>query len=82
MYHIGLDPFTLKPVHVPRGREKWIRRAILQNRELRNYDLVNEGLQMAGRTDLIGQGKCWLIPTRPAGGWGMGKRTRGVGMKR
>ncbi|HPS91943.1 MAG TPA: YgiQ family radical SAM protein [Methanothrix sp.] len=74
MYHTGLDPFTLKPVHVPKGREKRIQRAILQYRDPRNYDLVREGLQMAGRTDLIGQGRRCLIPARPAGGWGMERR--------
>ncbi|MDD4651795.1 MAG: DUF3362 domain-containing protein [Methanothrix sp.] len=47
-----------------------------------NYDLVKEGLQMAGRTDLIGQGKRCLIPARPAGGWGMEKRTGSVGKRR
>jgi len=74
MYHTGLDPFTLKPVHVPKGREKRIQRAILQYREPRNYDLVQEGLQMAGRTDLIGAGRRCLIPARPASGWGIEKR--------
>jgi radical SAM superfamily enzyme YgiQ (UPF0313 family) len=81
MYHTGLDPFTLKLVHVPRGREKRIQRAILQYRDPRNYDLVREGLQMAGRSDLIGQGKRCLIPARPASGWGMEKK-RGERRKR
>jgi uncharacterized radical SAM protein YgiQ len=67
MYYTGLDPFTLTPVHVPRGREKRIQRAMLQYRDPRNYDLVKEGLQMAGRQDLIGQGRQCLIT---AGGWG------------
>jgi len=74
MYYTGLDPFTLKPVHVPRGREKRISRAMLQYRDPKNYDLVREGLQIAGRTDLIGEGRRCLIPARPAGGWGMEKR--------
>lgn len=65
MYYTGLDPFTLKPVHVPKGREKRIQRAILHYKEPRNYGLVREGLKMAGRGDLIGDcGKC-LIPARP-----------------
>ena len=46
MYYTGLDPFTLKPVHVPRGREKRIQRAMLQYRDPKNYDLVKEGLRM------------------------------------
>jgi uncharacterized radical SAM protein YgiQ len=74
MYYTGLDPFTLKPVHVPRGREKRISRAMLQYRDPKNYDLVREGLQMAGRADLIGEGRRCLIPARPLGGWGMEKR--------
>lgn len=66
MYHTGLDPFTLKPVHVPKGREKRIQRAILHYRDPRNYSLVREGLELAGREDLIGRcGKC-LIPSGPS----------------
>jgi uncharacterized radical SAM protein YgiQ len=67
MYHTGLDPFTLQPVHVPKGREKRIQRAILQYRDPRNYSLVKEGLKMAGREDLIGDGKKCLISRSAAG---------------
>ncbi len=64
MYYTGLDPFTMKPVHVPKGREKRIQRAILHYRDPKNYGLIREGLIMAGRRDLIGEcGKC-LIPGR------------------
>jgi len=66
MYYTGLDPFTLQPVHVPKGREKRIQRAILQYRDPRNYGLVKEGLKMAGREDLIGDGKKCIVP-RSAG---------------
>ncbi|OYV13348.1 MAG: Radical SAM N-terminal domain-containing protein [Methanosaeta sp. NSM2] len=76
MYYTGLDPFTLKPVHVPKGREKRIQRAMLQYRDPRNYDLVREGLEMAGREDLIGSGRRCLIPARPAVGWGMKREKR------
>ena len=82
MYYTGLDPFTLKPVHVPKGREKRIQRAMLQYREPRNYDLVREGLEMAGREDLIGSGRRCLIPARPAAGWGMKKEKRRDGRER
>ena len=82
MYYTGLDPFTLQPVHVPKGREKKIQRAMLQYREPRNYDLVKEGLKMAGREDLIGSGKRCLVPDRPAEGWGMEKERRGDGRKK
>lgn len=64
MYYTGLDPFTMLPVHVPKGREKRIQRAILHYRDPKNYGLIREGLIMAGRRDLIGAcGKC-LIPNR------------------
>jgi uncharacterized radical SAM protein YgiQ len=53
MYYTGLDPFTLQPVHVPRGREKKIQRALLQYRDKKNRKLVTEGLCDAGREDLI-----------------------------
>ncbi len=67
MYYTGLDPFTLKPVHVPKGEEKRIQRAMLQYRDPKNYDLVKEGLRMAGRLDLVGEGRRCLIPSRKAG---------------
>jgi uncharacterized radical SAM protein YgiQ len=82
MYYTGLDPFTLKPVHVPRGREKKIQRAMLHYRDPRNYDLVKEGLRMAGREDLIGSGGRCLITARPAAGWGMKKEKRRDGRER
>jgi uncharacterized radical SAM protein YgiQ len=62
MYYTGLEPFTLQPVHVPKGKEKRIQRAILQYRDPRNYSLVKEGLRMAGREDLIGEDKMCLVP--------------------
>jgi len=61
MYHTGLDPFTLEPVHVPRGREKKVQRALLQYWDPRNRPLVREGLLSAGRAGLIGEGKDCLI---------------------
>ncbi len=67
MYHTGLDPFTLLPVHVPKGEEKRIQRAILQYRDRRNYHLVREGLRRAGRQDLIGEGVRCLIPAQYRG---------------
>jgi uncharacterized radical SAM protein YgiQ len=61
MYYTGLNPFTLEPVHVPRGREKKIQRALMQYRDPRNRQLVDEGLRMAGRRDLIGDAPRCLI---------------------
>jgi uncharacterized radical SAM protein YgiQ len=68
MYYTGLDPFTSNPIHVPKGREKRIQRAILQYRDHKNYDLVKEGLKLADREDLIGDCEKCLIPGRPSSG--------------
>jgi len=62
MYYTGLDPFTMKPVHVPRGEEKKIQRALMQYRDPKNRALVTEGLKRAGREDLIGSGPGGLVP--------------------
>jgi radical SAM superfamily enzyme YgiQ (UPF0313 family) len=62
MYYTGLNPFTLEPVHVPKGHEKKIQRALMQYRESSNQELVLEGLTSAGRTDLIGTGRQFLVP--------------------
>jgi len=75
MYYTGLDPFTLESIHVPKGREKRIQRAILQYRDPKNYDLVKEGLQTAGRGDLIGDGRRCLIPARPPAGASASRRS-------
>lgn len=56
MYYTGINPFTMEQVHVPKGHEKRIQRAILHYRDPKNQDLVEEGLKIAGRSDLIGNG--------------------------
>jgi uncharacterized radical SAM protein YgiQ len=61
MYYTGLDPFTMKPVYVPKGREKQLQRAMLHYRDQEKQELVREGLTMSGRTDLIGPGKTCLV---------------------
>jgi uncharacterized radical SAM protein YgiQ len=61
MYYTGINPFTMETVHVPRGQEKRIQRALLQYRDPRNRRLVIEGLEAAGRRDLIGSGTRCLI---------------------
>jgi uncharacterized radical SAM protein YgiQ len=53
MYYTGLDPFTLERVHVPKGREKRIQRALLRFRDPKNYALVAGGLKAVGRRDPI-----------------------------
>jgi hypothetical protein len=64
MYYTGLNPFTLERLHVPRGKEKKIQRAMMQYRNQGNRRLVVEGLNAAGRCDLIGNGRQFLVPAR------------------
>ena len=65
MYHTGLDPQTLKRVHVPDAAEKAMQRALLQFSRPENRPLVRKALQAAGRTDLIGHHPDALLrPTR------------------
>jgi len=62
MYYTGFNPFTMEPVHVPRGQEKKIQRSLMHYRDPANQVLIREGLTAAGRTDLIGRGKHCLVP--------------------
>ncbi|MDD1669825.1 MAG: YgiQ family radical SAM protein, partial [Methanomicrobiales archaeon] len=62
MYHTGIDPLTGEEVHVPRGREKEIQRALLQYRDPAKQGLVREGLRRAGREDLAGNAWNCLVP--------------------
>jgi len=64
MYATGLNPRTGKRIHVPKGEEKRIQRALLSWRDPAGYDLVREGLRQAGREDLIGNGPECLIGRR------------------
>ncbi|MCX9014898.1 MAG: YgiQ family radical SAM protein [Candidatus Methanoperedens sp.] len=61
MYYTGINPFTGERVHVAKGREKKIQRALLQYRDMRNRKLVLEGLGMAGRDELVGGGRGCLV---------------------
>ncbi|MCU0631889.1 MAG: YgiQ family radical SAM protein [Methanolinea sp.] len=65
MYFTGLNPFTLEPVHIPKGREKQIQRALLQYRDPKARHLVEAGLLAAGREDLIGDGNGCLLCKGP-----------------
>ena len=67
MDYTGMDPRTMKPVYVATDpHEKAMQRALIQYRNPKNYYLVKEALEKAGREDLIGFGKECLI--RPPGG--------------
>lgn len=65
MYYTGVDPRTMEPVYVPKNpHEKAMQRALIQYRNPKNYDLVEEALTIAHRKDLIGYGKECLIRPR------------------
>ena len=70
MYYTGLDPRTMEQVYVPTDpHEKAMQRALIQYRNPKNYYLVREALQKAGREDLIGYGKkCLIRPVPPNAG--------------
>ncbi len=67
MFHTGMNPYTMKPVFVPKTpEEKAMQRALLQYFMPKNRDLVLKALRKAGRFDLIGTGpNCLVAP--PAG---------------
>ena len=55
MYYTGIDPLTMKKVHVSTDyHEKQLQRALLQFNRPQNAPLVREALRAAGREDLIG----------------------------
>lgn len=71
MFYTGLDPRTMKPIYVAyKGREKNMQRALLHYYKPENRKLVIEALQLAGREDLIGQGKGCLVSGSYKGGRG------------
>jgi radical SAM superfamily enzyme YgiQ (UPF0313 family) len=53
MYYTGLDPFTGKPVHIPKGEERSFQKALLQPWLERNYRLVAKALKQLGQENLI-----------------------------
>ncbi|MBQ3094484.1 MAG: DUF3362 domain-containing protein, partial [Clostridia bacterium] len=67
MFYTGLDPYTLKPIYVPRTpQEKAQQRALLQYFKPENRAVVLKALRAAGRTDLIGNGPhCLVKDDRP-----------------
>ena len=53
MYYTGRDPFSGKPVHVPKGEERSFQRALLQPTLAGNYRLVVKALKQLHREDLV-----------------------------
>ena len=71
MYYTGLDPRTMESVYVPKSpHEKAMQRALIQYRNPKNYELVEEALRLAHREDLIGFDKKCLIAPRKSYGKG------------
>ncbi|MCI6677407.1 MAG: YgiQ family radical SAM protein [Clostridiales bacterium] len=68
MYYTGVDPRTMEPVYVPiNPHEKAMQRALIQYRNPKLYDLVEEALKKAHREDLIGfDFHCLIRPRRLA----------------
>ncbi len=67
MFYTGLDPYTEKPIFVPKTKEeKAEQRALLQYFRPENRQIVMNALRKAGRGDLIGYGENCLI--RPDAG--------------
>ena len=68
MFYTGLDPYTEKPIFVPKTKEeKAQQRALLQYFRPENRQTVISALRKAGRSDLIGYGEhCLIRPEAPA----------------
>lgn len=65
MYYTGIDPRDGKSVYTPKNpHEKAMQRALIQYRNPKNRDLVEQALKEAGREDLIGFSKECLIRPR------------------
>ena len=83
MFYTEIDPRTMEKVYVPKNpHEKAMQRALMQYRNPKNYELVEEALKKAGRTDLIGFDKnCLIRPRKNIGNHGQGgqnAKTKGV----
>jgi uncharacterized radical SAM protein YgiQ len=80
MFYTGLDPYTLKPIYVPRtSAEKAAQRALLQYFRPENRQIVLRALKEAGRQDLIGTGpKCLVAPDASQRGQRKPKQRRGT----
>jgi uncharacterized radical SAM protein YgiQ len=68
MFYTGLDPYTEKPIFVPKTKEeKAQQRALLQYFRPENRQIVIAALRKAGRSDLIGYGEnCLIRPEAPS----------------
>jgi len=80
MFHTGIDPLTMRPVHVATDlREKRMMKALLFYWDPASWELAREALVKVGRRDLIGRGAHCLVPpdygaTASPGGRGGGRK--------
>jgi uncharacterized radical SAM protein YgiQ len=70
MFHTGIDPVTMKPVHVERdAHRKRQQKALVQHWRPENQELVKEALHEAGRGDLVGFHQGALVEPHVRHGW-------------
>ena len=82
MFYTGLDPYTLKPVYVPKAMgEKRLQRLLLQYYKPENHEEIRRALIKMGRRDLIGFGPACLVPPERRGA-GAGQAPAGAGRRR
>lgn len=55
MYYTGMDPFTKKPVHVPKSEERSLQRALLQPHLENNFRQVAKALKKLNKSGLLKQ---------------------------
>lgn len=53
MYYTGIDPFTKQQVHIPKGEERALQKAILQPHLEKNFRQVAKALKILNRRDLL-----------------------------
>lgn len=67
MYYTGLNPDDMQSVYVPKSREeREMQLALLLYAQPQKQALVRKALQKAGREDLIGWGRQYLVPPEGA----------------
>lgn len=80
-WYAGEDPFSGEKLHVPRDpQERKMHRALLQHQDPANWPAAREALRLAGRADLIGNGRGSLVPA-DGGARGAGRKVSRIGRK-
>ena len=82
MYHTGRNPLrkvtrTSEPVSVVRKlKQRRLHKAFLRYHDPKNWPLLRDALKGMGRSDLIGNGKRHLVPTRQPAAMESGSQTQ------